>query len=534
MELARGKVEDRPWGWTFGALALRGVTAQLTLVADGKRFRVAFRAGAIVGAHSPLASDAAARIALTSNFVSSTQVAEIVREQTAHPERDEIDVITDRARLSPEQALRLRRRTVAHRAARTFALERGDFIVEDTIDIPTVPGSELDARAVVYLGARQNLTEGRLGAELGQIGAWFQLKPEALEDLPYFGFTDVERPALELLATGASLAELEATGVEQRTVRAVVYALASCAAVTVEATPRKVPTAPVVPASAPPVRRPPRASVDPPTTPNAKATAPVVAPPSAPAPPRRAATPAPAADDDDDDELLTLDDTPSGRPISTIPPLPRTTTPMPARQTTPPPTNKPPTNPPATRAPTTPPIARPPGRRLPSTPPAEKPSRPHALTAPLPTQPSTPLPRPGTAGDLDPPTNFRARRGSDPITTRRRLAQHVTPEQIAATRALIDSHAKLLEKKVDHFVLLGVARDAPDDAIRAAYFTLARQLHPDKLAAMGIADESRQAHRLFAQVNTAFATIGEGGKRFDYLQILARGGEEVEIGRAHV
>ncbi len=64
-ELARGSVSDRPWGRTLGALGLRALTGQLTLVSDGRRFQVAFVEGAVVGAASPLASDAAVRVALT-------------------------------------------------------------------------------------------------------------------------------------------------------------------------------------------------------------------------------------------------------------------------------------------------------------------------------------------------------------------------------------------------------------------------------------------------------------------------------------
>ncbi|HEX8111938.1 MAG TPA: hypothetical protein VF516_29600, partial [Kofleriaceae bacterium] len=73
-ELARGRVADRPWGRTFAALGLRGLTGQLSVLADGKRFLVGFDHGAVVAAASPLASDAAARVALTIHLVSSSQV----------------------------------------------------------------------------------------------------------------------------------------------------------------------------------------------------------------------------------------------------------------------------------------------------------------------------------------------------------------------------------------------------------------------------------------------------------------------------
>ena len=70
----RGSVNDRPWGMTLGAIALRRHTGQLTVDADGKRYCIAFQDGAIVAASSPLAADAIARIALTNHFITSTQV----------------------------------------------------------------------------------------------------------------------------------------------------------------------------------------------------------------------------------------------------------------------------------------------------------------------------------------------------------------------------------------------------------------------------------------------------------------------------
>jgi hypothetical protein len=116
-ELARGSVSDRPWGRTLGTLGLRGFTGQLTLLADGKRYQIAFAGGAVVGATSPLVSDAAVRVALTGGLISSTQVAEIARRQAAAPERDEIEVLSEHLRIGPEQSMRLIRRTIAQRAA---------------------------------------------------------------------------------------------------------------------------------------------------------------------------------------------------------------------------------------------------------------------------------------------------------------------------------------------------------------------------------------------------------------------------------
>src|SRR5262245_55651728 len=129
--LARGSITDRPWGMTLGALAARGLTGQLTLGADSKRYQIAFSEGAIIGAHSPLASDSAVRLALTGNLITSSQVADITRRIAAAPQQDEVDVLAEIIRLTHDQATKLRRRLVAQRAARTFSIDHGEFVIED-------------------------------------------------------------------------------------------------------------------------------------------------------------------------------------------------------------------------------------------------------------------------------------------------------------------------------------------------------------------------------------------------------------------
>ncbi|HEY1548732.1 MAG TPA: DUF4388 domain-containing protein, partial [Kofleriaceae bacterium] len=240
-ELARGTVADRPWGRTLGALGLRGLTGQLTLLGDAKPYRIAFEQGAVVGASSPLASDAAVRVALTGGLITSTQVADITRRIATSPHRDELEVLAEVVRLPPDHAMKLRRRLVAQRAARTFSVEHGDFVVEDRVDVPVVPGTALDVRAVIYLGARANLTEERLGNEIARLGAWFRIKPDIVADLVQFGFTEADKPILQRLITGVNIDDLEASaadGIGEHGVRAIVYALVACNACEIEGEPR--------------------------------------------------------------------------------------------------------------------------------------------------------------------------------------------------------------------------------------------------------------------------------------------------------
>ena len=92
--------------------------------------------------------------------------------------------------------------------------------------------------------------------------------------------------------------------------------------------------------------------------------------------------------------------------------------------------------------------------------------------------------------------------------------------------AAISARAAMIDKRVDHYALLEVAETATPAQIRKTYFALARQLHPDRLASLGIADDGHVAHKVFAQLNTAFSVLSDPQRRADYDDLLGRGGEE--------
>ncbi len=108
----------------------------------------------------------------------------------------------------------------------------------------------------------------------------------------------------------------------------------------------------------------------------------------------------------------------------------------------------------------------------------------------------------------------------------RKVSRSDSP-QSHEVKALIAQRLKLLDDGADHFRLLGVSQDVAPDALRKAYFVLARQLHPDRLAALGIPDDGKHAQRLFAQINTGFALLSDPPRRAQYLNVLRRGGEGV-------
>ena len=238
---------DRPWALTLATVVRRGSKGEITLVSDQKQYTVAFDRGVIVAARSPVTTDGAIRVALTSHLIAPSLVSAVNRRMTASPGADEVDLLGEVANLSPTQLDKLRTEVTTRRAARTFAPEHGDFVIEDTISLPSA-ACAVDIRAVVYYGVRMHLSDARLSNELRTLaGTHFVLSENATADLPKFHFCDGEESLFPALREGVSIPELEARhrDIDPRTMRAAIYALVACGAVHVIATSR-TPTPPAV------------------------------------------------------------------------------------------------------------------------------------------------------------------------------------------------------------------------------------------------------------------------------------------------
>lgn len=527
-ELVRGGVTDRPWGRTLATIGLRSMSGQLTVHTDGREFAVVFSQGAVVGAFSPLPADSVARVALTAGLLTAAEVNEAARRQSLD---DGTDVVATIGRLTPDQVARLRRRATAHRAARTFALERGEFVLTDTVTIGWHPEAAVDVRAVIYLGARLTLSEQRLASDLGLLGASFRLRDDAIVDLPQFGLTDLERPILAALRQGASLHAIESgsPGLDQRTVRACIYALACGGAIDA--------IGELHPGTAGAAGRPSVPAIPRTRTGNTSE----ISPP-------RTTTPGGSLPGNPSGPVLPRTFTPGGTlPRTTTPGnnlpgggLPRTTTPgaTPPRTTTPggslPRTDLPRTTTPGAT------VGRAPSGQIPTQPTT---SRTTTGTSPL-ARTATPLPAgarspavPRTPTPIDPPRTTtppppryappgepRAHSSSPsgayakadvrvPTATGQPAARN--PLAVSELQSLIKAKIALVDQGADYFLLLGIKPDAPIEVVRSAFYGLVRRIHPDLLIAVGL-PVTEEAQRLMASLNEAYAVLNAPERRREY------------------
>jgi tetratricopeptide (TPR) repeat protein len=152
------------------------------------------------------------------------------------------------------------------------------------------------------------------------------------------------------------------------------------------------------------------------------------------------------------------------------------------------------------------PVAKEASRPIPK-PVAKEPSKPVVAPAPAPAAPAKPAP---TATAV----------AKEPTRAPRRGAANA--DQI---KRLVSERLTLLESGADFFRLLDVTHDTSLEDIRTRYFALARNLHPDRLEAAGIADDKKDAQRLFAKMNEAFTTLTDPDKRQKYMEVQRAGGE---------
>ncbi len=616
MEVGQGRVLDRPFARTIYAIAAQRFTGDLLLHDGERRYKTSWEDGRVVAAESAAPADSPGRVALSAGLVTSTDVSRVLDAVAHSPGADPVEVLVELCRLKPDQVTTLKRRLLAQRAARCFALVDAAYTLDNARSLvadPDVP--PIDARWLVYFGLRTHYTVDRLEREMGGLlDRGLRLADDAVAALPAFAFGDRERPVMDRLAMRVwTPRQLIAScaGIDGRQVLSIVYALLACDCLE----PGQVTASPTVPppvASGTPAARGTENDAPQPAVPEGDTSGTRRGRPgsgsSAPAVPGAAeharlahgtvrrllfpgqGTGAPPAGDAltaARRRRATSRPPPSETPFrtgSTAPPpetsgRPGSTPPPDARRSgsTPPP-------PDAGRRPgsTPPPDARRPGSTPPprtsrtsSWPPASLPVRSSRTTGPPPVGPESTNPRtrtePNATSPIEPPSS-RTRTepnpgtpvrpqttGSPPVRHSRdtqpppmagslgRQRPHSTthppilrrshsmtstipPESMhgaaAEIRKMIADKISSLERGADHYSILGVTQMAKGDEIRAAYFGIAKRIHPDRLRAVGVTDVGPDAQRLFARINQAFGVLSDPQRRAEYSVMLAAGGED--------
>jgi len=82
--------------------------------------------------------------------------------------------------------------------------------------------------------------------------------------------------------------------------------------------------------------------------------------------------------------------------------------------------------------------------------------------------------------------------------------------------ALLSLYNRIAGGTADHYQILGVKDSAEESEIKSAYFTLAKQLHPDRLAGVPDPEIKEKANFVFAAINKAFDTLSDPQRRSRY------------------
>ena len=85
-------------------------------------------------------------------------------------------------------------------------------------------------------------------------------------------------------------------------------------------------------------------------------------------------------------------------------------------------------------------------------------------------------------------------------------------------RMILDTFYRLDE--LDHYALLGIERDADKKVIRAAYFRLSKQFHPDTLFGKRLGSYKQKMEAVFKRLTDAYDVLGKKKRRAKYDEYL--------------
>jgi tetratricopeptide (TPR) repeat protein len=102
-----------------------------------------------------------------------------------------------------------------------------------------------------------------------------------------------------------------------------------------------------------------------------------------------------------------------------------------------------------------------------------------------------------------------------------RSTSRLSPEERSLREDLVRKVAEM--KKQDYFDILGVSKNAEAAEIKKAYFSMAKQYHPDRLAVSASAEIRVLADDIFGMVSTAHDVLTDEARRQSYVEELSSG-----------
>jgi tetratricopeptide (TPR) repeat protein len=106
-----------------------------------------------------------------------------------------------------------------------------------------------------------------------------------------------------------------------------------------------------------------------------------------------------------------------------------------------------------------------------------------------------------------------------------RPAQSAGPASAGREKEIIERSESI--EREDYFAMLGLTHDATPEEVRAAYFGLAKNWHPDRLPA-DLTHVREACGRVFSHMSEAHATLSDADRRTEYMRLLRDGGATPE------
>ena len=154
MEIARGNVGEKPFARFVYKLGAQRFTGDLILTLGAQEYRTSWEGGQVIAAVSPSPADSIGRVALNAGLATTTLLGSFLDQARRQPDRDQLELFAEIARLHPDQALDLKRRLVAQQALRIFGVPGAGVLGQQRPIDARRPAGLPDRRPLAHLPGR--------------------------------------------------------------------------------------------------------------------------------------------------------------------------------------------------------------------------------------------------------------------------------------------------------------------------------------------------------------------------------------------